>query len=135
MRRRHAKGHRLLYTPLAISAAGHLKGYANYVVKKGHALCNISGGEQAACMLDVKVDAGHNIISGNISWKGQYPIFRLYPESHPRIHKGDVYNPRHPEQKTGQTDVRGRRGYISGLYTEDGYLFFHVDPGGVRGLY
>ncbi len=77
--------------------------------------------------VDVKVDEGHKYYFGNITWKGN----TKYPDSILSllmgIRKGDVYNLDILNKKLGK-QLSPEGGDISGLYMDDGYLFFHVDP-------
>jgi len=77
--------------------------------------------------IDIKVNEGHKYYFGNISWKGN----TKYPDSILNIvmgiKKGDVYNLDILNKKLGLR-VSAEGGDINGLYQDDGYLFFHVDP-------
>jgi outer membrane protein insertion porin family len=77
--------------------------------------------------IDIKVDEGHKYYFGNISWKGN----TKYPDSILNvvmgIKKGDVYNLDILNKKLG-IHLSAEGGDINGLYQDDGYLFFHVDP-------
>jgi outer membrane protein insertion porin family len=75
----------------------------------------------------LKVTEGHKYYFGNISWKGN----AKYPDSLLNnildIHKGDVYNIQTLNRRLGK-ELSQEGGDISGLYMDDGYLFFHVEP-------
>lgn len=77
--------------------------------------------------IDIKVNEGHKYYFGNIAWKGN----TKYPDSILSmilgIHKGDVYNLETLNRKLGK-ELTQEGGDISGLYQDDGYLFFHIDP-------
>jgi outer membrane protein insertion porin family len=77
--------------------------------------------------IDIKVDEGHKYYFGNITWKGN----TKYPDSILNvvmgIRKGDVYNLDIINKKLG-IHLSAEGGDINGLYQDDGYLFFHVDP-------
>jgi outer membrane protein insertion porin family len=77
--------------------------------------------------IDIKVDEGHKYYFGNMSWKGN----TKYPDSILNIlmgiKKGDIYNLDILNKKLGK-QISAEGGDISGLYQDDGYLFFHVDP-------
>jgi outer membrane protein insertion porin family len=79
-------------------------------------------------IIDIKVDEGQKYYFGNIVWKGN----TKYPDSLLTlimgIHKGDVYNLDILNKKLGKGAQTPEGGDISGLYMDDGYLFFHVDP-------
>jgi outer membrane protein insertion porin family len=76
--------------------------------------------------IDIKVEEGHKYYFGNISWKGN----TKYPDSILSlimgVKKGDVYNLELINKKLGKGAPEG--GDISGLYMDDGYLFFRIDP-------
>lgn len=77
--------------------------------------------------IDIKVDEGHKYYFGNITWRGN----TKYPDSLltviMAIKKGDTYNLDLLNKKLGKS-ISPEGGDISGLYMDDGYLFFRVDP-------
>ncbi|ULQ56100.1 outer membrane protein assembly factor [Flavihumibacter rivuli] len=77
--------------------------------------------------VDLKVDEGRRYYFGNISWKGN----TKYPDSLLNvllgIRKGDIYNLETLNKKLGK-QLSPEGGDISGLYMDDGYLFFQVEP-------
>lgn len=77
--------------------------------------------------VDLKVDEGRRYYFGNISWKGN----TKYPDSVLNlilgIRKGDIYNLQTLNRKLGK-EMTQEGGDISGLYQDDGYLFFRIDP-------
>lgn len=77
--------------------------------------------------IEMQVDEGHKYYFGNVSWSGN----TKYPDSLLTvllgIKKGDTYNSDILDKKLGIT-VSPEGGDISGLYMDDGYLFFHVEP-------
>ncbi len=77
--------------------------------------------------VDIKVEEGHKYYFGNITWKGN----TKYPDSILSlilgIRKGDVYNLETLNKRVGK-QLTPEGGDISGLYQDDGYLFFHADP-------
>lgn len=77
--------------------------------------------------IDLKMEEGHKYYFGNISWKGN----AKYPDSVLNailnIHKGDIYNLQTLNKRLG-VQMSQEGGDISGLYQDEGYLFFHVDP-------
>ena len=75
----------------------------------------------------IKVDEGHKYYFGNVSWKGNTKYSDSILSLILGIHKGDVYNLDILNKKLGK-QVTQEGGDISGLYQDDGYLFFHVDP-------
>jgi outer membrane protein insertion porin family len=77
--------------------------------------------------LVIKVDEGRKYFFGNISWKGNTKYSDSILNLIMGIHKGDVYNLDILNKKLGK-QMSPEGGDISGLYMDDGYLFFHVDP-------
>ncbi len=77
--------------------------------------------------VDMKVEEGHKYYFGNIKWKGN----TKYPDSILNIilgiKKGDIYNLETLNKRLGK-QLTPEGGDISGLYMDDGYLFFHADP-------
>ena len=77
--------------------------------------------------VDIKVDEGHKYYFGNITWKGNTKYSDSILTLIMGIHKGDVYNLDILNKKLGK-QMSPEGGDISGLYMDDGYLFFRVDP-------
>lgn len=77
--------------------------------------------------IDIKVEEGSKYYFGNITWKGN----SKYPDSLLNvilgIKKGDIYNADLLNKKLGKT-ITPEGGDISGLYQDDGYLFFQINP-------
>ena len=77
--------------------------------------------------VDLKVEEGHRYYFGNIVWKGN----TKYPDSTLNlllgINKGDIYNIDILNKRLGK-QLSQEGGDVSGLYMDDGYLFFHVEP-------
>jgi outer membrane protein insertion porin family len=75
----------------------------------------------------LKVNEGKKYYFGNIDWKGntQYPDSLL--SRFLGIHKGDVYNIDLLDKRLGVTPTE-EGGDISSLYSDNGYLFFHITP-------
>ena len=73
--------------------------------------------------IDLKISEGRKYYFGNISWKGN----TKYPDSLLQralgIEKGDVYNLETLNRRLGK-ELTPEGGDISGLYMDDGYLFF-----------
>jgi len=76
--------------------------------------------------IDFKIDEGRKYYFGNITWKGN----TKYPDSLLNvilgIRKGDVYNYETLNQRLGK-QITPEGADISGLYMDDGYLFFQAD--------
>jgi outer membrane protein insertion porin family len=75
--------------------------------------------------IDIKVDEGHKYYFGNIGWKGNTKYSDSVLSLILGIHKGDVYNLDILNKKLKMSQEGGD---ISGLYMDDGYLFFRIDP-------
>jgi outer membrane protein insertion porin family len=77
--------------------------------------------------VDLKIDEGRRYYFGNIAWKGN----AKYPDSLLNailaINKGDIYNIDILNKRLGK-QLTQEGGDISGLYMDDGYLFFRVEP-------
>jgi outer membrane protein insertion porin family len=82
---------------------------------------------QGKMTIDIKVDEGRKYYFGNISWKGNTKYSDSILSLIMGIHKGDVYNLDILNKKLGK-QINQEGGDISGLYMDDGYLFFRVDP-------
>lgn len=83
--------------------------------------------EKGNMNVDLKVDEGRRYYFGNIAWKGN----TKYPDSVLNmilgIQKGDIYNLETLNKKLGK-EMTQEGGDISGLYQDDGYLFFQINP-------
>lgn len=77
--------------------------------------------------IDIKVDEGHKYYFGNITWRGNTKYSDSILSVILGIHKGDVYNSELLYKKIGK-NVSPEGGDISGLYYDQGYLFFRIDP-------
>ena len=77
--------------------------------------------------IDMQIKEGRKYFFGNISWRGntKYPDSVL--SSILNIKKGDIYNRETFFNKLGKTQT-AEGGDISGIYQDDGYLFFSVNP-------
>jgi outer membrane protein insertion porin family len=77
--------------------------------------------------VDIKMDEGRRYYFGNITWKGN----AKYPDSVLNtilgINRGDVYNLSILNKRLGK-EASQEGGDISGLYMDDGYLFFRAEP-------
>jgi outer membrane protein insertion porin family len=77
--------------------------------------------------IDIKVSEGHRYYFGNIAWKGNTKYSDSILTVLLGIKKGDTYNLDILNKKLGKT-MSPEGGDISGLYYDDGYLFFRIDP-------
>ncbi len=77
--------------------------------------------------VDLKVNEGSRYYFGNISWKGNTKYSDSVLNFLLGIRKGDIYNIETLNQKLGK-QLTQEGGDISGLYQDDGYLFFRVEP-------
>ena len=77
--------------------------------------------------VDIKVAEGRKYYFGNISWKGNTKYADSVLTALLGIKKGDVYNIEVLNRKLGK-QLTPEGGDISGLYMDDGYLFFQINP-------
>jgi outer membrane protein insertion porin family len=77
--------------------------------------------------IDMQIKEGRRYFFGNITWRGntKYPDSVL--SSILNIKKGDIYNREIFFNKLGKTPT-AEGGDISGIYQDDGYLFFSINP-------
>ncbi|MDH5602996.1 MAG: BamA/TamA family outer membrane protein [Cyclobacteriaceae bacterium] len=79
--------------------------------------------------LFIKLNEGNKYYFRNIEWKGNYIYTDRILNSVLAINKGDTYNKELIDKKVN-FNPKGMD--ISGLYMDDGYLFFRVDPVEIR---
>ena len=77
--------------------------------------------------IDLKVSEGHKYYFGNIAFRGNTKYSDSSLNGVLRIRKGDVYNLDLLNTRLGK-QLTAEGGDISGLYMDDGYLFFRADP-------
>lgn len=77
--------------------------------------------------VDLRVEEGNKYYFGNIAWKGNTKYSDSILNVILGIHKGDVYNIDILNKRLGK-QLSPEGGDISGLYMDEGYLFFRVDP-------
>lgn len=77
--------------------------------------------------IDVKVSEGRKYYFGDITWRGNTKYSDSILTAILGIQKGDIYNLETLNKKLGK-NVSPEGGDISGLYMDDGYLFFRTDP-------
>lgn len=83
--------------------------------------------DRGSLNVDLKVSEGHRYYFGNITWKGNTKYSDSVLNLILGIKKGDIYNVQTLNRKLGK-ELTQEGGDISGLYQDDGYLFFHIDP-------
>ena len=76
--------------------------------------------------IDVKVDEGHRYYFGNIVFRGNTKYSDSILNVVLGIKKGDIYNLELLNKKIGK-QLTPEGGDISGLYMDDGYLFFRTE--------
>lgn len=77
--------------------------------------------------IDIKVDEGRKYYFGNITWRGNTRYSDSILTLILGIHKGDTYNSELLNKRLGK-NTAPEGGDISGLYYDEGYLFFRIDP-------
>lgn len=77
--------------------------------------------------VDLKVEEGRRYYFGNITWKGNSKYSDSLLNVILGISKGDIYNVSILNKRLGK-EAAPDGNDISGLYMDDGYLFFRVDP-------
>ena len=77
--------------------------------------------------VDLKVDEGKRYYFGNITWKGNSKYKDSILNVILGIAKGDIYNLSLLNRRLGK-EASQEGGDISGLYMDDGYLFFRAEP-------
>lgn len=99
-------------------------GYRDAVIVKDNPTQYNSKGN---LVVSIKVSEGHKYYFGDITWRGN----TKYPDSVLTailaIKKGDIYNQELLNKKLGKS-AAPEGGDISGLYMDDGYLFFRSEP-------
>ncbi|WP_207491978.1 BamA/OMP85 family outer membrane protein [Aridibaculum aurantiacum] len=76
--------------------------------------------------IDLKINEGHKYYFGNITWRGNTKYSDSLLTAILGIEKGDVYNLETLNKKLGK-QLSPEGGDISGLYMDDGYLFFRTE--------
>ena len=77
--------------------------------------------------IDIRMNEGHRYYFGNITWRGNTKFSDSVLTAILGIRKGDIYNLEVLNKKLGKSSSPDG-GDISGLYQDDGYLFFRTDP-------
>ncbi len=76
--------------------------------------------------VDLKVDEGRRYYFGNIKWKGNAKYSDSLLSLVLGINRGDIYNINILNSRLGK-QLTQEGGDISGLYMDDGYLFFRIE--------
>ena len=84
-------------------------------------------GKSGNLNIDIKVEEGRQYYFGNITWKGNSKYSDSILNLVLGINKGDIYNIDILNKRLGK-QLTQEGGDISGLYMDDGYLFFQVEP-------
>ncbi len=98
-------------------------GYRDAVIEKD-TVYSIGAGN---LNIDIKMNEGRKYYFGNITWRGNSKYSDSLLTTILGIRKGDIYNQETLNKKLGKTSSPDG-GDISGLYQDDGYLFFRTDP-------
>jgi len=77
--------------------------------------------------VDIKVEEGRRYYFGNITWKGNAKYSDSILNIILGINKGDIYNLSILNRRLGK-EASQEGGDISGLYMDEGYLFFRAEP-------
>jgi outer membrane protein insertion porin family len=98
-------------------------GFRDAVIEKDTVYHNAAGNLN----IDMQMREGKKYYFGNLTWRGntKYPDSLL--SSILNIKRGDIYNREILFNKLGKTPT-AEGGDVSGLYQDDGYLFFRIDP-------
>ena len=98
-------------------------GYRDAAIVKDTTYYNQSGDKD----IDIKISEGRKYYFGNIKWKGNTKYSDSVLTMILGIKKGDVYNLETLNKKLGKGGGPPEGGDVSGLYMDDGYLFFRTE--------
>jgi len=98
------------------------RGFRDAVVEKDTMYYNKDGNLN----IDLKVNEGHRYYFGNIAFRGNTKYSDSLLNVVLGIRKGDIYNLELLNKKVGK-QLSPEGGDISGLYMDDGYLFFRTE--------
>jgi outer membrane protein insertion porin family len=87
----------------------------------------IDTNKQGNINIGIKINEGHKYYFGDIRWRGNTKYSDSTLSSILAIRKGDDYNLEILNKRLGK-NLSPEGGDISGLYMDDGYLFFRTDP-------
>ncbi len=98
-------------------------GYRDAVIVKDTTYYNEAGDKN----IDIKINEGRKYYFGKITWKGNTKYSDSILSVILGINKGDVYNIETLNKKLGKGGGPPEGGDVSGLYMDDGYLFFRSE--------
>ncbi|MFN5134870.1 MAG: outer membrane protein assembly factor [Chitinophagaceae bacterium] len=98
-------------------------GYRDAVIEKDTPYYNSKGN----LVVELKVSEGRRYYFGNITWRGNTKYSDSILTAYLGVKKGDVYNLETFNKRLGK-QLSQEGGDISGLYMDDGYLFFRIEP-------
>ena len=98
-------------------------GFRDAVIEKDTVYHNAAGNLN----IDMQMKEGKKYYFGNLTWRGNTKYSDSLLTSILNIKKGDIYNREILFNKLGKTPTP-EGGDVSGLYQDDGYLFFRIDP-------
>ena len=98
-------------------------GYRDAVIEKDTNYYNSKGN----LVVEMKIQEGRQYYFGNVSWRGNTKYSDSLLTAILGIRKGEIYNIETLNKKLGK-QLSAEGGDISGLYMDDGYLFFRIDP-------
>ena len=98
-------------------------GFRDAVIEKDTVYHNAAGNLN----IDMQMKEGKKYFFGNLTWRGNTKYSDSLLSSILNIKKGDIYNREILYNKLGKTPT-AEGGDVSGLYQDDGYLFFRIDP-------
>lgn len=98
-------------------------GYRDAIIEKDTNYYNSKGN----LVVELKVSEGRQYYFGDFTWRGNTKYSDSVLKQILGIRKGDIYNLELLNKKLGK-QMSSEGGDISGLYMDDGYLFFKVEP-------
>jgi outer membrane protein insertion porin family len=98
-------------------------GYRDASIEKDSIYYNRKGN----LVVELKMNEGRPYYFGDITWRGNTKYSDSLLTQILGIRKGDIYNLETLNKKLGK-ELSQEGGDISGLYMDDGYLFFRIEP-------
>ena len=98
-------------------------GYRDAVIEKDTNYYNSKGN----LVVEMKIQEGRQYYFGNVTWRGNTKYSDSLLTAILGIKKGEIYNIETLNKKLGK-QLSAEGGDISGLYMDDGYLFFRIEP-------